>query len=172
MTTSMHSTLLRPSRRGIIGALGALFAAPAIVRAASLDALRGVPYGLGADGTLAPITQGYATESLDYEYWVSMGGTIVRRSARDILAAPAGTYQPWLGINDTHIGSSIAFRPTDGQKKGLSFAYDKTTRSLQIINFDDPLARDPVILRLRQEQDDLRQRLQRAQLATGDVLYG
>lgn len=57
----------QPSRRGLITGLVSLLAAPAIVRASSLDVLRGVPLGSDLmatewDGFHREIALGYSTE--------------------------------------------------------------------------------------------------------------
>lgn len=134
-------TLLLP-RRGFLAGLASLLAAPAIVRASSLDLVRGIPLE-------AAITTSYASEeSLNYSYWVVRFGQIERMTARDILAAPAGVISPWLV--DAHSGG---FRPTDEAKTGLLFA--SCGGSLQVRNIADDLDTDPVIAKLRSERKDL-----------------
>ncbi len=103
-------SLITPSRRGFIGGLAALFAAPAIVRASSL-----MPISQRALLEVAPLALDMA-DSMSYQYWVLMSGTIVKRSAREILDAPSGVYQPWLP--EGH-GSGVQFRPVDSMLRGL-----------------------------------------------------
>lgn len=108
-------TLVSSSRRGFLGGLaatlGGLIAAPAIVRAGSL-----MPISQRA--LIAPVAfrETFIQDSMLYEYWVSMGGTIVKRTAQDILSAPPGVYQPWL---PEATGERIAFRPVNVERAGL-----------------------------------------------------
>lgn len=108
-------TLTIPSRRGFLGGLaatlGGLIAAPTVVRATSL-----MPVSQRA--LIAPVAfrEAFIQYSIFYEYWVAMGGSIVRRTAEQILSAPLGVYQPWL---PTGVGDSVEFRPVNVEQAGL-----------------------------------------------------
>lgn len=138
-------TLLLP-RRGFLAGLASLLAAPAIVRATSLDLVRGAPL-------LVPeLVASYAeAESLNYSYWVVRFGEVVSMTARDILAAPAGVVQPWI---PSYYGDCEAsFRPTDESKKGLIFL--TANGQIETRNIAAGLDNDPVIVKLRAERKDL-----------------
>lgn len=154
-------TLLLPSRRGFLAGLAALCATPAIVRAASLMPLRGSvllpsPLQLYNEGDATLTTALTAHESLNYTYWVSEFGFICRMTGREILAAPPGTIQPWLP-------QSGEFRPTNEHEKGLvfegrgegDFRLHAAVPELRVRNLANTLDTDPVIVRLREEQQEL-----------------
>lgn len=144
------------ARRGFLsGAFASLFAAPAIIRASSLEFghLRGAPL-------LAPQTIDYTSEdSLNYQYWVNFGGSIRRMAARDILAAPKGAITPWLperyGVASFFKNDPLSsFRPSNTYQSGLMFAH-APDGSLRIKNLAEKFDADPVLLRLRKEQEGL-----------------
>lgn len=145
-------TFLLP-RRGFLAGLGSLFVLPALVRATSLDPLRGQPFILDSGGLLAPrLAAAYRGEELNYEYWVSFGGALARMTAREILAAPPGVLRPWLG---SHTG---LVRPVSEASKGLAFIEGKFT---VLPSFSS----DPELASLRSEQDRLLREIAKARAA-------
>jgi len=133
-------------RSFLVGFAGALFAAPAIVRASSLDLVRGPKFGIEPNLMLAPIVDSatFADET-SFEYWVVRGGSLVRVTAMEIIRAPRGIYSPWLPDYTGRL------RGTDATREGLfidangKFQIGKAT--------NDSLAR------LRAERDELERKL-------------
>ena len=114
-------TLLLP-RRGFLRILTGALAAPVVLGRASLELVRAPALTLDASGLLVPrgvhettSTLG-ETSDLNYRYWVSFLGNLRAMTARDILAAPPGVVQPWLGSHDG------AFRPLIEREQGLRVA--------------------------------------------------
>ena len=114
-------TLLLP-RRGFLRILAGAIAAPVVLGRASLELVRAPALTLDASGLLVPrgvhettSTLG-ETSDLNYRYWVSFLGNLRAMTARDILAAPPGVVQPWLGSHDG------AFRPLIEREQGLRVA--------------------------------------------------
>lgn len=95
------------ARRGFLGVLSGLIAAPLVARAASLELVRAPGLVLNDAGILAPKfapafieTTLSASGDLNYSYWVSFLGSLRRMTAAEIIDAPPGVVQPWLsGIN-------------------------------------------------------------------------
>lgn len=139
-------TLLLP-RRSVLAGLASLFALPALVRATSLDLVRGTPFALSPDGLLSPRSIADFSSELNYEYWVSFGGALTRMTAREILAAPPGVLKPWLG---SHTG---LVRPVSEASKGLAYHGGKFT---VLPSFSS----DPELASLRSERDRLLGELQ------------
>lgn len=133
--------ILRSTRRGFIGGLLSLFAAPAIVRASSLDF---IPRGIPLEG----ISQSYFGDADNYEYWVSLAGNICRMTEREILAAPRGVIQPWLPA--LLADGNWRLRPANEHKAGLIFR-----QTGEIISTASLFDADPAIVRLREENDRL-----------------
>lgn len=159
-------TLVSPSRRGFLGGLaatlGGLIAAPAIVRAGSLMPISQRALLVPAAGFIA---QAEISDSMLYEYWVLMGGSIVKRTARDIMDAPPGVYQPWLPGG---VGDSIEFRPVNVERAGLKL----TREYLNAVASDGngwtmPSKSNAFVdaerLRLANERDRLERELRRVQ---------
>lgn len=158
-------TLILP-RRGFLAGLASLLAAPAIVRAASLELVPGTRFTLEGDALVERIA---ATSTLDYTYWVVMGGLVRKMTGRDILAAPSGAIMPWLpqfmseeaacehrdfaGVLECANVLS-RFRPTDERQTGLMFG-KKPDGTLLVRDLAKTFDTDPVITRLRQEQEEL-----------------
>ena len=151
-----------PRRSFLLGSLAALFSAPAIVRAQSLMKVRGDRFALQGD-FLAPLAVDYTSEeSLNYEYWAIGPMGLAKYTAREMLAAPAGVFTPWLPGLDEH-GRGVGFRAVNEHQKGLVIAPDGAWAStdgrmgtkLSLYNLGDALDRDPVVRKLRGEQDAL-----------------
>lgn len=95
------------ARRGFLGVLSGLIAAPLVARAGVLDLVRAPALALNTEGILAPKFAPQAIETtlsasgdLNYSYWVSFCGTLRRMTAAEIIDAPPGVVQPWLsGVN-------------------------------------------------------------------------
>ena len=153
-------SLILPRRSFLTGLLAA-FAAPAIVRATSLDLVRGQRFVLSPAGELTERLTDRGT--LNYMYWVVQFGQIVKMSGQDILAAPSGTViPPDVALEalayDGLLGK--AFRPCNEHEKGLTFVV-APDGALRLQNLAEKLSADPVILRLRKEQQDLEGQLRR-----------
>ena len=150
-----------PRRKFLLGSLAALFSAPAIVRASSLMQIRGERFALQGD-FLAPLAIDYtSSESLNYEYWVVMSGNVVKRTARELMSAPAGVYTPWLPGLDSN-GNAAGFRAVSEHHNGLTAgvvnwadAEGRTGTKLSLYNLGDRLDADPIVRKLRSEQDAL-----------------
>jgi hypothetical protein len=149
-------------RKFLVGSLASLFAAPAIVRASSLNlaGLRGVRFDTSG------ITYDQS-DSLAYEYWAIGPMGLAKYTAKQIMDAPKGVYLPWLpsermihSYEDKLVGGPNSFfRPVRENKSGLMFAQDQKTAELKLLNIADSLDRDPVVAKLRSEQDDLLRKL-------------
>jgi hypothetical protein len=150
-------------RRFLVGSLASLFAAPALVRATSLDlaGLRGERFA--ASG----ITYDTA-DSLAYEYWAIGPNGLAKYTAKQIMDAPSGVFLPWLPTERVDGSRGIihggSFRPVREKQNGLMFSATRNDEKmsgfdLQVRNLADSLDRDPVIAKLRSEQDDLLRRL-------------
>ena len=159
------------ARRGFIAGLTSLFAAPALVRATSLDF---IPRGaqLILDSSISTASTSYTAEdSLNYSYWVSMGGAPARMTAREILNAPRGVIAPWLPSYVDFETPRGLFRPTNEHQNGLMFA-TALDGKLVLKDIGDKITIDPVIVRLREEQEELVRKLRVAENAaarTGHV---
>jgi hypothetical protein len=147
-------------RKFLVGSLAGLFAAPVIVRAASLMPIRGE--------LLARTSIAYdQSDSLAYEYWAIGPNGLAKYTAKQIMDAPSGVYLPWLpsermvhSHEDKLVeGPNGFYRPVRENKSGLMFAQNQKTSELKLVNLADKLDRDPVIAKLRSEQDDLLRRL-------------
>lgn len=144
-----------PRRKFLLSSLAALFSAPAIVRASSLMQVRGDRFALQGD-FLAPLAVDYTSaESLNYEYWAIGPMGLAKYTAREMLAAPAGVFTPWLAGLDAN-GNGVGFRAVNEHQKGLAVGQLGSAEAiLGLVNYGDRLDRDPVVRKLRGEQDVL-----------------
>lgn len=145
---TLGSSFLLPRRGFLAGALASL-AAPFILRATSLDMVRGAPFGLDPAGALVERATAHGA-GLEFQYWVAHLGNLRSMTARDILAAPLGTVRPWVAPAEGLL------RPVREAEKGLAFAGG---RFLQLPGF----AGDPDLVRLNGEREVLMRQLRAEQ---------
>lgn len=149
MTPSITPSFLLPRRGFLAGALASL-AAPFIIRATSLDPIRGIPFCLDPAGALVERATAHGG-GLEFQYWVAhLGDGPVALTARDILAAPLGTIRPWVAPAEGLL------RPVREAEKGLAFTGG---RFLQLPGF----ASDPDLVRLNGEREVLMRQLRAEQ---------
>lgn len=144
----MTPSFLLPRRGFLAGALASL-AAPFILRAASLDPIRGIPFCLDPAGALVERSTAHGA-GLEFQYWVAHLGNLREMTARDILAAPTGTVRPWLAPAEGLL------RPVREAEKGLAFTGGKF---VQLPGF----ANDPDLVRLNGEREVLMRQLRAEQ---------
>ncbi len=159
------------ARRGFLGVLSGLLAAPLVARAASLELVRAPALALNAEGLLAPKFAPQAIETtlsasgdLNYSYWVSFLGSLHRMTAAEILQAPPGVVQPWLG------GLNGALRPVIERERGALQLPNGTF----VVRFAEaqviaPALSDPERIALQTERRELMRQidLERNKIAEG-----
>lgn len=144
----MPPSFLLPRRGFLAGALASL-AAPFILRATSLDMVRGIPFCLDPAGALVERASAHGA-GLEFQYWVAHLGDLRAMTARDILAGPPGTVRPWTAPAEGLL------RPVREAEKGLAFVGG---RFLQLPGF----ASDPDLVRLNGEREVLMRQLRAEQ---------